>query len=107
MNDSHDARRHYLATKLAAHTATPEERDEALGTILMTLWSKNDVNEMIEKKHEAMCKDCPAKKLAEEGGAKEGVWTKITLELAKIVGWSIVILGALAGASKLLDGGIK
>ena len=104
---TNDARRHYLAAKLAAHTATPEERDEALGTILMTLWSKDDVNEMIETKHEALCKECPARKLAERGGERSGVWAKLTFELARMVGWAIIILGGLAGASKFMEGGIK
>ena len=97
-----DSRRQYLATKLAAHTATEAERDEALGTILLSLWDREDVEDMVVAKHQALCRDCPARKAVEDDGAK-GIWQKLAFELVKLVGLAVVVLGAVAGAVKVAE----
>lgn len=101
MNEA--SRRQYLAAKLAAHNATDAERDEALGTILLSLWEREDVEKLIEERHVALCKDCPAKKAVDEGGQKNGVWQKLTFELIKLVGLALVILGSITGAVKVAE----
>ena len=100
---NNDARKQYLAAKLAAHTATEAERDEALGTILLSLWGREDVERMVEEKHIALCKDCPARKAVEDGGQRGGVWQKLIFELVKLVGLALVILGSVAGAAKVAE----
>lgn len=102
MNDD-TARKKYLAAKLAANTATEAERNEALGTILLSLWSKEDVEKVVEEKHIALCKDCPARKAVEDGGPKSGIWTKLVFELIKLVGLALVVLGSVAGAAKYAE----
>jgi len=98
-----DSRRQYLAAKLAAHTATEAERDEALGTILLSLWNKEDVEKMVEEKHLALCRDCPAKKAIDEGGQKNGVWQKLVSELVRLVALAFVVLGSVAGVAKYAE----
>lgn len=95
-----NARRQYLAAKLAAHTATDGERDEAIGTILLSLWGRDDVEAMIDERHKVLCKECPAR-IASEG--KGGIREWIIKQLVKLVGWAIVILAGLAGAGKYLE----
>lgn len=92
-----------MAAKLAAHNATDAERDEALGTILLSLWEREDVEKLIEEKHVALCKECPARKAIDEGGQKNGVWQKLTFELVKLVGLAFVILGSVTGAIKVAE----
>lgn len=105
MNNGNDARRHYLAAKLAAHTATEAERDEAIGTILISLWGKEDVERIIDERHHDLCKECPAKKLAEDGNlGGQTLKEKIIMKALEIIGWALVILGGLAGAAKLIEG---
>ena len=104
---NNDARKQYLAAKLAAHTATEAERDEALGTILLSLWGREDVERMVEEKHVALCKDCPARKAVEDGGTKSGIWTKLVFELVKLVGLALVVLGSVAGAAKYAEIAVK
>lgn len=95
-----EARRQYLAAKLAAHAATDAERDEAIGTILLSLWGKDDVEAMIDERHKELCKECPARIAAEGNGSfKE----RVILQLVKFVGWAFVILAALAGVVKYLE----
>lgn len=95
-----EARRQYLAAKLAAHTATDGERDEAIGTILLSLWGKDDVQEMVDERHKELCKECPAR-IASEG--KGGIREWIIKQLVKYVGWALVVLAGLAGAGKYLE----
>ena len=98
-----EARKQYLAAKLAAHTATEAERDEALGTILLSLWEREDVEKMVEKKHIALCKECPARKAVEDGGQRNGIWQRLMFELVKLVGLALVVLGSVAGAAKVAE----
>ncbi len=100
---SADGRKQYLAAKLAAHTATDAERDEAIGTILLSLWDREDVDAMVAAKHKALCKDCPARKAVDEGGQKNGIWQKLMFELIKLVGLAVVVLGSVAGVAKYAE----
>lgn len=95
-----EARRQYLAAKLAAHAATDAERDEAIGTILLSLWGKDDVEAMIDERHKVLCKECPAR-IASEGNGGIREW--IIKQLVKYVGWALVVLAGLAGAGKYLE----
>ena len=96
---SADGRKQYLA----AHTATDAERDEAIGTILLSLWDREDVDAMVAAKHKALCKECPAKKAVEEGGPKNHIWHKLMFELIKLVGLAVVVLGSVAGVAKYAE----
>ena len=100
---SKDGRKQYLAAKLAAHTASEAERDEALGTILLSLWEREDVEGIVEEKHIALCKDCPARKAIEDNGPKNHIWHKLMFELVKLVGLALVVLGSVAGAAKVAE----
>ena len=92
MSRENNARRQYLAARLAAHSATDQERDEALGTILLSLFSKDDVEAIVDERHEALCASCTAKKERRED-MKE--W--VIRELIRLVGWSLTIIGAVIG----------
>lgn len=100
---SNDGRKQYLAAKLAAHTATDAERDEAIGTILLSLWDQEDLEKIVSEKHVSMCKECPARKAMDEGGQKNGIWQKLMFELVKLIGLAIIVLGSVAGAAKVAE----
>lgn len=94
-----DARRQYLAAKLAAHTADDGERDEALGTILLSLFSREEVEEIVDARHKKLCESCPAK--LNQTAPKEAMKDWLIKELIRLLGWVIVIIGCLTGAKEL------
>lgn len=106
MPDHNNPRRQYLAAKLAAHTATDAERDEAIGTILLSLWSEEDIEQTIEKKHNTLCTDkCPLKHpngAALPASTQASFKEKLIMELLRLIGLTIVIIGALVGATRIL-----
>ena len=66
MSDREDKiEREVLAHKLIAGTATQSERDNALATILLSLWTFADLKQAFETWHTDKCAECPAKKHAE------------------------------------------
>lgn len=94
MSKGNEARRQYLAARLAANTASDAERDEALGTILLSLFSQEDVEKMIDRRHNELCAACPAKSEAKDApGMKD--W--LIKELIRLLGLAIVIVGSLTG----------
>ena len=94
MSDREDKiEREVLAHKLIAGTATQSERDNALATILLSLWTFDDLRQAFENWHVDKCEKCPAKKHAETA-EKSGM-----IELAKknlgVVLWIITALVAV------------
>ena len=65
MSDREDrVNREVLAHKLIAGTATQEERDNALATILLSLWTYGDLRDAFNTWHSDKSSECPAKKHA-------------------------------------------
>lgn len=94
MSDREDKiEREVLAHKLIAGTATQGERDNALATILLSLWTFKDLRDAFNTWHTDKCSECPAKKHA-EAAEKLGI-----VEMAKkhmgVVLWIITALIAV------------
>ena len=74
MSDREDKiNRELLAHKLIAGTATQGERDNALATILLSLWTFDDLRSAFNTWHADKCAECPAKKHADEAGKPGGM----------------------------------
>lgn len=58
--------REVLAHKLIAGTATQGERDNALATILLSLWTFKDLRDAFNTWHTDKCEKCPAQLHAAE-----------------------------------------
>lgn len=105
MPDSSHTKRQYLAAKLAAHTASDAERDEALATILLTLWTEEDIERTIDNRHNQLCKDdCPLKHpaaAAPSAASPQNFKEKLIMELTRILGHAIIIIAGLVGVAKL------
>ena len=70
MSDREDrVNREVLAHKLIAGTATQEERDNALATILLSLWTFKDLRDAFNSWHTDKCAECPAKRHADKAEA--------------------------------------
>ena len=89
MSRENIARRQYLAARLAAHQATDNERDEALGTILLSLFSREDVEEIVDTRLKATSTPTSGKELSMKD------W--LIKELIRLLGLAIVIVGSIAG----------
>ena len=90
--------REVLAHKLIAGTATQEERDNALATILLSLWTFDDLRRAVESWHTDKCAECPAKKhadTAEKEKAANGGIVESMKRHAGIVLWIITALIAV------------
>lgn len=97
MSDREDKiEREVLAHKLIAGTATQSERDNALATILLSLWTFADLRQSFESWHTDKCAECPAKKKAETGGM-DGGWKEVAMMLLRYGGWIIIIVGSICG----------
>lgn len=95
MSDREDKiEREVLAHKLIAGTATQSERDNALATILLSLWTFADLKQAFETWHTDKCAECPAKKHAEraEGGIIEVMKRHVAIVLWIITALIAVIL---------------
>jgi len=93
--------REVIAHKLIAGTATQDERDNALATILLSLWTFDDLRTAFNNWHNDKCAECPAKKHAEQvekTGPVEMVKRHIGVVLWIITALIAVIL-KLTGAS--------
>lgn len=88
--------REVLAHKLIAGTASQSERDNALATILLSLWTFDDMHRAFEGWHTTKCSECPAKKHAEAADAAEKQGLLDTLKKhAAMVLWIITALVAV------------
>ena len=99
MSDREDKiEREVLAHKLIAGTATQSERDNALATILLSLWTFADLRQAFESWHTDKCAECPAKKHADraekERAANGGLVDSMKLHAAIIL-WIITALIAV------------
>lgn len=99
MSDREDKiEREVLAHKLIAGTATQSERDNALATILLSLWTFDDLRRAFESWHTDKCAECPAKKhaeTAEKERAANGGLVESMKRHAGIVLWIITALVAV------------
>ncbi len=86
--------RELVAHKLIAGKATQEERDSALATILLSLWTFEDLKKYFESWHVEKCAECPAKKHADraEGGIIEVMKRHVAIVLWIITALIAVIL---------------
>ncbi len=99
MSDREDKiEREVLAHKLIAGTATQSERDNALATILLSLWTFADLRQAFERWHTDKCDKCPAKAhadRAEKERAANGGIVESMKRHAGIVLWIITALVAV------------
>ena len=99
MSDREDKiEREVLAHKLIAGTATQSERDNALATILLSLWTFEDLRRAFESWHTDKCAECPAKKhadKAEKERAENGGIVESMKRHAGIILWIITALVAV------------
>lgn len=99
MSDREDKiEREVLAHKLIAGTATQSERDNALATILLSLWTFDDLRSTFETWHINKCAKCPAKAhamQAETERAANGGIVESMKRHAGIVLWIITALIAV------------
>ena len=99
MSDREDKiEREVLAHKLIAGTATQSERDNALATILLSLWTFADLRQAFESWHMDKCAECPAKKhadKAEKERAENGGMVESVKRHAAIILWIITALVAV------------
>lgn len=88
-----------LATKLLNGTATQSERDQALATVMLSLWGQSELRSLIRLVHSEECNKCVFKKRAagsesaDSGGA--AAWKKLSLTLLQYLGWVILIVAGL------------
>lgn len=99
MSDTSDKiQREILAHKLISGQATQEERDNALASIMLSMWTMSDLKKAFDGWHEAKCESCPARKIAEQSEIhheSDTDWKKIALEILKYSGWLIAIIATL------------
>lgn len=99
MSDREDKiEREVLAHKLIAGTATQSERDNALATILLSLWTFADLRQAFENWHTDKCAECLAKKhadRAEKERAANGGLVDGMKRHAAIILWIITALIAV------------
>lgn len=99
MSDREDKiEREVLAHKLIAGTASQSERDNALATILLSLWTVADLRQAFESWHIDKCDKCPAKthaEAAEKERAANGGLVDGLKRHAGIVLWIITALIAV------------
>lgn len=94
MSDREDrVNREFLAHKLIAGTATQEERDNALATILLSLWTFKDLRDAFNTWHTDKCSECPAKKHAED--AENAKNAKNADDAGKLPQWAVYVIVAL------------
>jgi len=93
--------RQQLAMRLAV---SDDPRDQALASVLLMLWDKEEFEDGVKKLHGQMCAECPARKYYEElatsqkdrkDGDDEDVRKVNRRELWRLV-WDVVKYGVLA-----------
>lgn len=95
--------RELVAHKLIAGKATQEERDSALATILLSLWTFDDLKKYFENWHTEKCAECPAKRHADKAESERaGIITVGRQHIGAIL-WIItalvVVILKLTGAN--------
>ena len=101
------AEREVIVHKLLTGTATQQERDTALATMMLSLWTYADLREYFLKLHHEQCDICPARKTAEPAGqtaAQQAQTMPKTLQetiLGLMRTWGWVVLGLVWIIAKL------
>lgn len=87
-----------LATKLLNGTATQGERDQALATVMLSLWGQSELRSLIRLVHSEECSKCQFRNRPPGGDSSDGgsaVWKKVSLSLLQYLGWVILIIAGL------------
>lgn len=97
MEDPSDkAEQQILVTKLITGTATQEERDKALATVLLSLWGQQELKDLIRLVHKEECDKCPYKKSSQHSCTSyDQPWQKVAMILLKYGGWALLIIAGL------------
>jgi hypothetical protein len=104
---------------LTTGKASDEIRDKATAALLhglqklggvvnemrSSLWTAEDLNRLIDARHNEACRNCPAKKSLDEINAKKAqklqlndmAWRDVAMMLLKYGGWIIIIIGSICG----------
>lgn len=96
--------REVLAHKLIAGTATQSERDNALATILLSLWTFDDLRRAFESWHTDKCEKCPAKAHAEKAEKEQAANGGIVESMKRHAGIVLWIITALVAVILKLTG---
>lgn len=96
--------REVLAHKLIAGTATQGERDNALATILLSLWTFDDLRSAFETWHTDKCAKCPAKAHAVEAETERAANSGIVESMKRHAGIVLWIITALIAVILKLTG---
>ena len=97
--------REILVHKLLTGTATQQERDTALATMMLSLWTYADLKTYFLELHQEQCARCPARKRREDeadcggDGAKSVTIVDSFKEMARTWGW--IVLGLVWIVAKL------
>lgn len=94
MNGKSTAERQIIITKLLSGKATQEERDVAIATVMMSLWTQDDLKSLIRMVHKDECEACPLR-IRGTNPDPDGPWQKLCLSLVKYGGWLIGIISTL------------
>lgn len=78
-----------LVHKLIAGEASQDERDKALATVMLSLWSQHELKELIRMVHNEECAKCPLKSKKQDDDVS--CWRDIALKLLQCGGWLILI----------------
>ena len=86
-----------LVTKLLNGTASQQERDTALATVLLSLWGQQELRDLIKLVHNEECKKCPFRVAQEkcEGSISHNPWMKVAMVLLRYLGWVILIVAGV------------
>lgn len=85
-----------LVTKLLNGTASQQERDTALATVLLSLWGQQELRDLIKLVHNEECKKCPLRVAEEKGGGfSHNPWMKVAMVLLRYLGWVILIVAGV------------
>lgn len=104
---------------LTTGKASDEIRDKATAALLhglqklggvvnemrSSLWTAEDLNRLIDARHNEACRNCPTKKTLDEINANKAkklqlndmAWRDVAMMLLKYGGWIIIIIASICG----------
>lgn len=89
-----DVRDRATAALLSSVQKLTDSQDELRGDIRSlkdSLWSKAQIEGLVDERVKAKCRECPAK-LKAEGKSGESAWKEVVMVLLKYGGWLILLL---------------
>lgn len=93
MSDKNDeVEKQMLVAKLINGTATQDERDRALASVMLSLWGQEELKSLIRMVHNEECGKCPFRA---QRAHSEWTWQKVAMTLLQYGGWLILILAQL------------